>query len=319
MNNKQIIFFQPDNDYENNAYQKKDFFIHEGKKFLVFHLNNTILFSEKPVDDLIVPDDNSIFVNHIKETMRGVFYPGRRILDYFTFSLDDLNNFEYKPAYSEKWRWGKQHGLLIKDTSKIKEFGKVEPNYKQLIFKLAGEPEISEETWRGEYPKKYKEITGYELKIEPLDFGIEGLSINKINFSFGKERGAEKFKEKYNFLFSPESIGQEFTIEVNHWEFGSTYQTTPGFRQPCVYDKLLFIDAEGWNNFGEIKKISEYKKSSKSNDSSNKKNTNQEQESINYHENKGINNKKIWITIFVLGIVSALLLIYWLWKRKKNE
>jgi hypothetical protein len=217
MNNKQIIFFQPNNDYENNAYQKKDFFIHEGKKFLVFHLNDTILFSGNTVDDLIVPDDNSAFVNHIKETMRGVPYPGRRILDFFTFFLDDLNNFERKPAYSEKWLFGRQNGLLIKDTSKIKEFGKIEPNFKQLTFKLASEPEVSEETWRGEYSNKAKEITGYEIEIEPLDLGMDNSPfINKIKFSFGKEGQTEKFKEKYNFLFSPQSLGKEFTIGVNH-------------------------------------------------------------------------------------------------------
>jgi hypothetical protein len=311
MNNKQIIFFQPDNDYENNAYQEKDFYYHKGKKFLVFHLNNTILFSEKPVYDLIIPDDNSAFVNFIKETMRGFPYPGRRILDFFAFSLYDLNNFEYLPNYSEKWKWGKQHGLLIKDTSKLKEFGKVEPNFQQLTFKLTSEPEVSERTWRGESPGKYKEITGYVMKIEPQNLGVEGLSINKINFSFGKEGWAEKFKEKYNFLFSPESIGKEFTIEVKHWEFGSTYIQLK-FRKPGYYDKLLFIDAEGWNNFGEIKRINENKKrSSENNNSSNKQNTNQKQE---------IDKKKIWITVFiVLGIISVLLLIYWLWKRKKNE
>src|SRR4051812_30865029 len=100
MNNKQIIFFQPDNDYENNAYQKKDFYYHAGKKFLVFHLADTIFFSKKPVQDLIVLDNDSAFVNHIKKNMRGFPYPGRRILCFFSF--DDLNNFEYKPAYSEK-------------------------------------------------------------------------------------------------------------------------------------------------------------------------------------------------------------------------
>src|SRR5579884_760288 len=118
MNAKETIFYHPNNYQESTGpYRIGTVFYTEGeRKFIRFMLSHDILFSGHQVNILLVPNDNSDFVKFMKNTTRGFFNEGRKILDFFRSPRTNLElRLNFKGSYN---------ALLIKDTKEIEKFGK---------------------------------------------------------------------------------------------------------------------------------------------------------------------------------------------------
>ncbi|CAJ0649505.1 15726_t:CDS:2 [Entrophospora sp. SA101] len=173
----------------------------EGKqKYLFFVLEYSIKFENKiPVTYLLVPDDNSVFVNYLKKN--GIDVDDAKAEEQLNncFSTN-LDNLKFKPDF------------IVGKTAYQGKCFLVEKRNKTPLTPITFQVNRSTKVRLDKlFPGGgYKNSAGYayELEIEPLSLGIEGMSpIARIVFvlfeKYAKKKGAmENFQEKYEKLIS---------------------------------------------------------------------------------------------------------------------
>ena len=211
MNDKFFCFQIVEPWFSDKIYRKgnNDFFLSD------FSYSNLWTQVEKSADSfssfLIIPSDNSTLVNEVKNN------PNSDISFITPFS-----NLEFKPKFLTKRGINGEHsfdGLLIKDTSQVKNQTGTEKPTTEITFKVLSQKRVGRTTEDPD-PRCYS----HELEIEPLELGIEGLlKISRIVFDFGYGQSFENtpgtlIKTKlYNSNLLEKSVGKTFKMKVKNW------------------------------------------------------------------------------------------------------
>ena len=272
----------------------------EGKqKYLFFVLEYSIKFGKKiPVTYLLVPDDNSVFVNYLKKD--GIDIDDAKAEEQLNncFSTN-LDNLKFKPDFIVGKTAYQGKCFLIKNNNEVK---KVEKRNKTpltpITFQVNKLTKVRLDKLFPEADYKSSASYAYELEIEPLSLGIEGMPpITRIVFVLFKKyatdkKGAmENFQQKYEKLIS-NNAGKKLTLEVKRWEFTN---------QNGQYNTLEFQNDEQFSQITEVKEEKEPKPQGENFNQSHSGNQKPQVEN-----NQGTSNKVIWIVIAVLGIEGFL-------------
>jgi hypothetical protein len=195
MNNQLMLFFETNKSLIGETYHTG------GHKYLVCSVARSGFFPpNRPFPHLLIPDDNSILANSIRQN------PG----DFFTIPFADL---KFSPELLKKGLFI-QDAFLVKNTDQAKKVSEKEPFPQEITFKVRDQKKKRGENYA---PNTYD----HELEIEPFSLGIEGLpEISQIRFSFGYNQSLENEPNSlintklYNSKFLAESTGKTFTLKV---------------------------------------------------------------------------------------------------------
>lgn len=179
----------------------------EGRQYLLCSITANNCLITEPLTHLLIPDDNSLLANHIRNNPQGG--------EFFSIPLSDLK-FLPKLFKKNDDLDLNQSAFLIKSTSQIKKITEKEVHFPQILtFKVKKQWKFRGELYAAGTYEHY-------LEIEPFSLGLEGWpEISKITFGFGFGSSLERTPGSlmkswlYNHKILEESVGKTFTMKIN--------------------------------------------------------------------------------------------------------
>ncbi|MCE8162655.1 MAG: hypothetical protein I3273_02235 [Candidatus Moeniiplasma glomeromycotorum] len=202
MDNQLFLNFQT-----NESFLGKTYFWEGSKYWCCFFYRSGFALLNYSFPHSVVPDDNSLLVNSIRNNPAGG--------EFFSIPFSDL---KFQPEFLKKGSLI-QNAFLVKNTNQVKKITEKELFPSQTInFRVLNQKRVEKPA-----PGTYQ----HELEVEPFSLGPEGLpEIRQVVFNFGYSQSLESepdslIKTKlYNNKLLVKTVGKTLTMKVSRWQIG---------------------------------------------------------------------------------------------------